>query len=350
MGSMLRSGLVLLSFCAVALAQTQAPATPTPAAQKPEEEPAPIRVTVNEVIVPVTVTDFKGRFISNLDKSNFRIYEDGKEQKVEYFSREHNQPVVVGFVLDTSSASRIHWKNFQETAKEMAWALLSDDKEKKYAGFLVTYSTEAELAVNTTREPEPIVEKIDKLKPGGGSALYDAIIMAINKHHVIPGEPIEPRRVLIIFGDGNDNASKYTLDQVIELAQRNLVTIYCVSTAAFGFSSEGTPAITRLADETGGRVETPLDGVYADVSGYLSKPQDAGNYALVVGSGAYSAAVAQHMFDAINKVAGEITTQYILRYKTDPNLTARPFRAIKVTVNIPDVTVRARRGYYPFAP
>jgi VWFA-related protein len=339
---MLRGSLILISgFCAAALAQTPP--------QQPEPEAPPIRVTVNEVIVPVTVTDYKGRFISNLTKSDFKIFEDGREQKIEYFSAEHNQPVVVGLVLDLSSSSRIHWDNFQNTAMEMVWALLGDEKERKYSGFLVTYSTEAELAVDTTAAPEPIVDKIRKLKPGGGAALYDGIVMAISKHHKIKGEPIEPRRVLIVFGDGNDNASKYSLDQVIELAQRNLVTIYVVSTQAFGFANEGQTAIERLAAETGGRVETPLDGVYADVSGYLSKPQDAGNYSLVVGSGAYASAVAQHMYDAISKVAGEITTQYILRYIPDTGQTARPLRAIKVTVDIPDVTVRTRRGYYPFA-
>jgi len=346
---MLRSFLVLISgACAVALAQTPGQQTP---AQKPETEPPPFSTSVTEVIVPVTVTDYKGRFISDLDKSDFKIFEDGHEQKIEYFSREHNQPVVAGFILDLSSASRIHWDRFQETAQEMVWQLLSEDKDKKYSGFLVTYSTEAELAVNTTAEPEPIVDKLRKLKPGGGSALYDAIAMAITKHSQIKGEPIEPRRVLIVIGDGNDNASKYTLDQIIELAQRNLVTIYCVSTASYGFQSEGTLSLVRLADETGGRVESPLDPqVYADVSGYLSKPQDAGNYALVVGSGAYSAAIATHMFDAINKVTGEVTTQYILRYIPDTGRTARPFRSIKVTVDIPDVTVRTRKGYYPSAP
>jgi len=341
--SMLRGGFVLLSgLCAAALAQTPA--------QKPEVESPPIKVQVNEVIVPVTVTDYKGRFISNLDLSDFKVYEDGREQKIRYFSREHDQPVIAGFVLDLSNSSRVHWKNFQNTAQEMVWALLTEDKAKKYSGFLVTYSTEADLAVNTTPDPEPIVDKIRTLKPGGGAALFDAIALAITKHNQIKGEPIEPRRVLIVFGDGNDNASKHTLDQVIELAQRNLVTIYVVSTTAFGFASEGTPAIERLASETGGRVESPLEGVYADVAGYLCKPQDAGNYILDVDSGAYSAAVAQHMFDAITKVAGEVTTQYILRYIPENESGTRPFRVIKVTVNIPDVTVRARKVYYPYAP
>jgi hypothetical protein len=137
---------------------------------------------------------------------------------------------------------------------------------------------------------------------------------------------------------------------VVELAQRNLVTIYVVDTSAYGFTNLSADVVARLTESTGGRVEAPLDGVYADVSGYISKPQDEGNYSLTVGSGSYSAAVASHMFDSITKIAGEISTQYILRYIPDTTTTARAYRSIKVTVDIPDVTVRTRRGYYPFAP
>ena len=81
----------------------------------PPSQP-PIKVSVNEVIVPVTVTDDKGRFVSNLDKTDFRIMDEGQEQSIEYFSRERSQPVVVGFLLDMSNATRIHWKNFQDAA------------------------------------------------------------------------------------------------------------------------------------------------------------------------------------------------------------------------------------------
>ncbi len=73
----------------------------------------PIRVSVNEVIVPVTVTDDKGRFVSNLDQQDFQIFDQGKLQQISYFSRERSQPVVVGFLLDLSNASRIQWKSYQ---------------------------------------------------------------------------------------------------------------------------------------------------------------------------------------------------------------------------------------------
>ena len=93
------------------------------------------------------------------------------------------------------------------------------------------------------------------------------------------GEPYEPRRVVVVIGDGHDTASKKTLKEVIEIAQRNLVTVYAMSTVAFGFHTESEDNLAQLTAQTGGKVETPLNDVYKDVSGYLSTPSDAGNYA-----------------------------------------------------------------------
>jgi VWFA-related protein len=188
------------------------------------------------------------------------------------------------------------------------------------------------------------------MKPGGGAALYDAIYMACTRRELVKGEPIEPRRVIVVIGDGNDNASKRTLDEVVELAQRNLVTIYGVSTVAYGLSSQGEKNLIRLAVETGGRVEYPLGGVYKDVSGYLSTPSDEGNYALKVGTGGYASAVASAMFKSIANVAGEVTTQYILRYVPDVEPSEKVFRNIEVQVSLANVKVRARKGYYPADP
>src|SRR6266550_1581459 len=185
-GRVLRTFVILFTVLALSLAQ------------QPQQ---PIRVQVNEVIVPVTVTDDRGRFVSNLDAADFRIQDEGRDQKIQFFSRERNQPVVVGFLLDMSNSTRIHWKNFQDAAIEMALYMLPGDK--KYSGYLITYGNEAELLVDTTTD----------------------------------GEPFEPRRILIVVGDGHDTASKKTLQEVLEIAQRDLVTIYGMSTVSFGFSS-----------------------------------------------------------------------------------------------------------------
>jgi Ca-activated chloride channel homolog len=336
LGSLMAAGLLL--------AQNTPPAG-TPAAQ------APIRVQVNEVIVPVTVTDDKGKFISNLDAADFRIYEEGKEQKIQFFTRERSQPVVVGFLIDQSNAMKLHWKNYlQESAEELVLALLTGDQ--KYSGYLISYANDPELVVNTTSDSEKIIEKIRRMKPGGGASLYDAIYMACTNRTLVKGEPIEPRRVIVIIGDGHDNASKHTLDQVIELAQRNLVTIYAVSTIGFGFSGEGDSAMKRLAEETGGRVVHPLQNIYDSVDGYLEKPSDEGNYAMKVGTGGYGTMVASNVIKAVSNVAGEITTQYIIRYIPTGVVPGKDdtYRRIRVEVALPNVKIRTRSGYFPQNP
>lgn len=302
-----------------------------------------IRVAVNEVIVPVTVTDDKGRFVSDLGEKDFQIFENNKPQSIRYFTRDRSQPVVIGFLLDLSSSSRIHWKNFQAATEELVQNLLTGDP--KYSGYLITYGQAAEVAVDTNHDPETIVSKVRKLKPGGGSALYDAIYLACTSRKLVQGEPIEPRRVIVIVGDGHDNASKHSLEQVIELAQRNLVTVYCISTEAFGFTNQSDQNLVRIAQETGGRVVYPLGDVYKDTDGYLSKPSDDGNYELTVGTGAYQSAVDNKMYRAVADIAGEVTTQYIIRYVSDVEA-PKSYRDVRVVVDLGGVKVRARHGYY----
>jgi Ca-activated chloride channel family protein len=328
---------VALAVCSLAFAQN---------------EQKPIRVQVNEVIVPVTVVDDQGKFVSNLDQNDFHIFDEGKEQKINFFSRERSQPVVVGFLIDMSNSMRIHWKTYQDAAMELILNMLPGDK--KYSGYLITYGNQAELQVNTASDSEKMVEKLRKLKPGGGSALYDAIYMACTSRNLVVGEPYEPRRVLIVIGDGHDTASKKTLEEILEVAQRNLVTIYAMSTVSFGFDSEGDKNLIRLAEETGGRVEYPLNKLYKDVAGYLSTPSDEGNFALTPGTGGYASEIANGIFHAIAAIAGEVTTQYIMRYTPDTGGNAKSeakvFHTIKVGVNLQNVKVRYRKGYYPQSP
>jgi VWFA-related protein len=311
---------------------------------------SPIRVSVNEVIVPVTVTDEKGRFVSNLTKSDFRIFDENKEQKIDFFSHEQSQPIVIGFLIDTSNGMMIHWDKYKEAATELILNLLPGDK--RYSGYLITYGNTSELVADTSSDPEKIVAKMSRIKPGGGAALYDAIYMACTSRKTVMGEPYEPRRVVIVVGDGHDTASRKSLKEVIEIAQRNLVTIYAMSTVAFGFHTDGEENLTELTAETGGKVETPLNNAYKDVSGFLSTPSDAGNYALAVGTGGYTAEISSAIFRAVASLSGEITSQYVIRYTPDtgPGSEARQFRRIKVAVNLPGVEIRYRNGYYPYGP
>ena len=308
---------------------------------------APIQVQVNEVIVPITVTDDKGRFVSNLDKGDFHIFDEGKEQNIDFFSRDRSQPVVAGFLLDMSNQMKIHWTKYQDAASELVLNLLPGDP--RFSGYLITYGNEKpELQVDTTSDSEKLVEKIRKFKPAGGAAFYDAIYMACVNRKLVKGEPYEPRRILVVIGDGHDTASKKSLAEVLELAQRKLITIYAMSTVAFGFASEGSENLAKLTTETGGRVEYPLNNLYKDVSGYLSTPSDEGNYALKVGTGGYAAEVSGGIFRAVTDITGEVTTQYIIRYTPNvPPGSDKVFRKLKVTVALPNVKIRYRSGYYP---
>jgi hypothetical protein len=119
---------------------------------------------------------------------------------------------------------------------------------------------------------------------------------------------------------------------------------------SYGIANEYKDNLERLATETGGHLEYPLnDSRYKDTSGYLSNPQDAGNYALTVGTGAYEAAILKGIIESVAGVSGEITTQYVLRYVPDfdPEEKPRPYRKIRVDIPaLPNVKMHHRPGYW----
>ena len=324
------------------------PAVPQQKQAEPEAKLPQFRSGVTEVIVPVTVTDDKGKFVSNLEAKDFRVLDEGKPQKIAFFSHNERQPVVIGFLIDQSNSTRIHWTKYQDAILELVWNLLPGDK--RYTGYLVQYANTPSLLVNTTWDSDKLADKIRKMKPGGGSSLFDAVYLACMNRDLVKGEPYEPRRVMIVVGDGHDNASKHTFDEVLELAQRNLVTIYAVSTMAFGFSNDAQDVLENLTRKTGGHVEYPLNSLYKDVSGYLSNPSDDGNYAYTVGTGAYAAEISNGIIKAVGGIGGEITTQYVLRYTPQIDADGKPkvYRKISVDIpGLPNVKIRAREGYYP---
>jgi VWFA-related protein len=310
------------------------------------------RAQSDEVEVPVTVASVKGLFVSDLTKEDFRILDEGKPQQITYFNHDISQPVVVGFLIDLSSNSRTQWENYKEAAKELIYGLIPDDpKGKKFAGYLITYANEAELAVNTSTDSSKLAARLDKVKPSGGSALYDAIYMACTSRTLVPGEPYDPRRIIVIVGDGHNNSSGKSLDEVLELAKRRWVTIFGMSTVAYGSDNESQAVLERLASETGGRVEYPLGNeLYKDINGTFSKPMDAGNYVYEAGTGGYAGEVARAVITAVSNIVGNITTQYILRFKPDPDPPGAQKLYHKIKVDIPsldNVKVYAKEGYFP---
>ncbi|HUB82590.1 MAG TPA: VWA domain-containing protein [Bryobacteraceae bacterium] len=336
---------------------TQPPAAPPPPTAPPAKTQSGTVPSftggTQEIIVPVTVTDKTGRYLSNLKETDFRIEDEGLPQKITYFYHDSpgiRQRTVIGFLVDLSSGMHSQWEKFQDAIKQMIWGLMPYDPN--YTGYLVGYSTTAEVKVDTTSDPDKLTDAVDRMKPGGGSALYNAIYKACTDRKLVPGEPYQPRRIIIVIGDGHDTASDYTLDQVIELAQKNLVTVFGVSTLSFGAAADESDNLERIARETGGHVEYPLLDPYGNtVSGYLSTPSDDGNYALHVGTGGYTAVIAAAINKSVMDLQGEISTQYILRYvpHIDPATAFKDKRRIKVDItSLPagSVKVQARQYYY----
>ena len=337
-----RNFLACMLAPAVAARAQNPPATKESATQDPN-----IQVQVNVVNVPVTVTDAENRFVTDLEKTDFSISEDGKPVEVRYFSRDPKQPLVVGFLLDISNTARLYFKTYQEAITDLAYVLLPGTNKNK--GFLGSYATQADFLVKPTSDGQLISEKIMKLKPGGGSAMLDAIYTACTKYYTVTGQPGEPKRILIVVGDGHDNNSKASLAQVLEAAQRAQVVVYAVSTVGYGFTNEEEQNLVRLTEETGGRVERPLQKIHDNVSGYLGIPSDDGNYTYTVGTGGYASQLSTKLYTAITNLAGDVQHQYMLGYTPPTPLTERKFRTIKVSVNVKggELKVRARKGYYP---
>ena len=361
-------GVIALSQQGVALSQQDAapkagsaPAPPQqktvppsktgapPAAQQKDagsQDEARFVANPTEVIVPVSVTDDRGKYVSNLEANDFRILDEGRPQKIRFFSHDEHQPIVIGFLMDMSASTRIHWKTFQDATMELVWALLPGNP--RFSGYLITYSNEAELAVNTTTDADKITDKIRTLRPGGNAALFDAVYRACTDRKLVPGEPYEPRRVIVIVGDGHDTASDKSFGQVLELAQRNLVTIYAISTQNFGFDNPDVDTLTKLVTSTGGRLEFPLDHLYQDVSGYLSHPTDDGNYVFTPGTGGYASEISKGIMKAVGDVYGDINQQYVMRFVPDtPESDTRDYHHITVKLpQYPNTKIRTKDGYW----
>jgi VWFA-related protein len=315
-----------------------------------------IQVDVNVVNVPVTVTDNEGRFIVDLKKEDFEVRENGELVEIRYFTKTTPQeeeagtvpPLRVGFLVDLSNTARLYYKQYKESIGDLAFLLVPEGGENK--GFLMGYHTTVDLLVDTTGEPIKLAERMEKLKHGGGSAMLDAVYGACGEKLV--SDPYqgagEPRKMVVVVGDGHDNASKRTLDEVIFACQRSQVTVYAVSTVAYGFHEPQESNLVKMVEATGGRISRPLQDIHKDTIAYLSKPQDAGNFALTVGTGQYARVQLEALYKAILAISGNVQSQYILGYVPPTPLGGSAFRKVDVKVKLAaPVEMHYRPGYYP---
>ena len=255
--------LLTLLFAGAAVSQTpqpQQPAKPT----EPGQQTIRVNATLVNTVFTVADKNGKGKFITNLKESDFKIYEDDKLQAITNFSTETNLPLSIGLLVDTSGSIRDKLILEQEAAIDFFYNTLKRGKDR---AAVISFDSGVDLLQGFTDDPETLANAIRKIRAGGGTSLYDAVYLAINgAPSVFPGlakEPTDRRRVLIVISDGDDNSSRVSLTETLELAQRNNVIMYCISTNQSGYFSgkdqdRGDRTLKKLSDETGGKSSFPL--------------------------------------------------------------------------------------------
>jgi Ca-activated chloride channel homolog len=285
-----------------------------PVAQKPvaEDSDTRIKVDVTRVNVLFTVTDKKGRFITDLGKDDFLVTENKKPQVIQEFTAETDLPLRIAILIDTSNSIRDRFKFEQEAAVEFINSVI---RPKEDRAMVVSFDTSAELVSDLVDDPEKLAKAIRNLRPGGGTSLYDAIYFACRDRLQQDQPRHKFRRAVIIVSDGDDNQSRVTRDQALEMAQKADSVIYAISTNISRIEGDGDKVLRYLTTETGGQAFFPF------------KVQD--------------------LAQDFENIANELRRQYNIFYRPEPLKADGLYHAINVKVTgRKDLVVRARKGYY----
>ena len=272
-----------------------------------------IRVGINEVNVVFTVTDKHGKRITDLKQNDFRIVDDNKPPvEIRSFRAEANLPLQVGLLIDASNSVRDRFKFEQESAIEF----LNQTVRRGYdQAMVVGFDATPEVTQDFTDDTEKLGHGVRQLRPGGGTALYDALYYACRDKLLKKAQSGPTRRAIILLSDGEDNLSHVTREEAIEMAQRADAIVYAISTNVSGSKGAGDKVLERIADATGGRAFFPFQ--IRDVTNAFGEIQD------------------------------ELRSQYAVSYKPADFKADGHFRTIEIVANDRKMfRVRARRGYF----
>jgi VWFA-related protein len=278
---------------------------------KPDREQV-ITLDVTRVNLLFTVSDRKGRFVNNLTKDEFEIIEGKRRQSILEFVAETDLPLRIALLVDTSNSIRDRFKFEIEAAGQFLESVIRKGRDK---ALVYSFDTNPELVQDLTDDTELLVNKLRALRPGGGTALYDAIAIACRDKLAQDQPRHKFRRALILIGDGEDNASHYTRDQALEFAHKSEVVVYSISTNITRTETDGDKVLKYLAQETGGIAFFPFK--------------------------------AQDLAQDFENIANELRSQYSLLYRPEPLKTDGLYHKVDVRVrDRKDLIVRCRKGYY----
>jgi len=289
-------------------------------------------VEVNLVDVLFTVFDRRNKLVTDLEKGDFKVFDDNVPQNIDHFTRQSDLPLRVGLLVDTSNSirDRLHFE--QDAAVDFIYNVLRRGKDQ---AFLMTFDDQPYVVQDYTDDASKVRDEVMTLRAGGTTAIYDAIFEAARNQLSHPprppgDQPDVVRRIMVLISDGDDVVSEHTKTEAIEMAQRSSVVIYTISTNSDWISTsqkddgaheparyrlkEGDEILKDLAEETGGRAFFP------------------------------------YHVDDLNQsfldIGDELRCQYQLDYNPSNYHAGGPYHRIKVEVDRKGLQVRHRKGYF----
>ena len=276
---------------------------------------ANIRVDSTLVLIPVTVTDPMNRFVTGLDKENFKVFEDKKEQEVRQFSSE-DAPLSIGVIFDCSGSMG---RKLDKSRQAVAQFFKTSNPEDEF--FLVQFNDSADLIQPFTKNLEDIQNRLTFTQSKGRTALLDAIYLGLHEMK----KAKNPRKALLVISDGGDNSSRYTEGEIKNLVKEADVQIYGIGIyepiAARGRTPEeaqGQGLLTEIAEQTGGR-QYPVDNL-------------------------------NELPDIAAKIGVELRNQYVLGYSPQNQDRDGKYRKVQVKLvqprGLPQLRAFHKMGYY----
>ncbi len=320
-------GLLLLVFSVVASSQVVAPPPnqqpPAASQQAPAQTPAQaedpdrndngvfiFHKEVDEVLLHATVVDDKHHFVNDLSKDAFKVFENGQEQQIRSF-RQEDVPVAVGILIDNSGSMRDKRTAVNQAALNFVKASNPDDQV-----FIVNFNDEFYLDQDFTSKIPLLQAALERIEARGGTAMYDAVVASAA--HLSKSARLE-KRILLVITDGEDNASRETLERAVhQLQQENGPTVYTIGILGDERAHRARRALSEMAEDTGGMAFFPKD--VAEVNSITQE------------------------------VARDIRNQYVIGYRPTTPRSVGGYRSIKVEAKAPGhkhLDVRTRSGYYP---
>jgi VWFA-related protein len=271
-----------------------------------------IGVDVDLVAMIFTAVDKKGHYIKDLKREDVRLLDEGKPpQRIEAFESETGLPLRVGLLIDASNSIRDRFRFEQDAAVEFLNQTVRRGNDQV---FVVGFDSLSDLTQDFTDDTNMLARGVRVLRPGGGTALFDAVIQASDKlaHTQVKGPS---RKAIILLSDGDDNQSRHTRAEAIEAALRADLIIFVISTNVSDSDRKGDKVLQQFAEQTGGRVFFPLR--IEEVSNSFAEIQD------------------------------ELRSQYVVAYKPQNFEEDGRYRPVTLdAVGRPGVKLRARKGYY----